>query len=590
MGATVLLTACALLFHFGQTYGAVNRGRPMNPRLHGMSTDDHQRTVGFRRPVLTQDGKECKFPFRRAGRLYYSCIAESSSTRTWCATTHNYDRDKERGYCLPSYVKGVSNLCIPNPCENGGVCIDVLAGASYHCACPEGFMGTNCNLRKCFDDAHYEFYDHGDTWGRIHKGRVEKCSCQDGAITCHTGERYKACNENPCLNGGACRFMQSTGQAVCGCKPNYVGKYCNIDVSHRCYDNGIEYRGTVKKTLSNQTCLKWNSEYFVYESHIGNILNYAIKGLGSHPYCRVPDDDEDSPPWCYTLKHNSIIWEACDVSSCYDKAKRIVTLAEDVAKPKCGKKHEKRVYPRGRVVGGTAAMPASHPWMAAIYIGQSFCSGTLIHPCWVVSAAHCFAHSPLKTMIKVVLGQHFFNETTDDTQAFQIDRYIFHDDYSAFKPTDHDIVLIRLKKVNNICARKTQFVQPICLPDPSITFEDGYACDIAGWGRMSEDSTDYSHVLQEVSIPLVPDSKCSSPEVYGFEVSENMFCAGYFECYKDACQGDSGGGLTCERDKISYLYGIISWGDGCGRTNKPGVYTRVSNYVDWIKQKTNTKK
>ncbi|KAG7243382.1 hypothetical protein INR49_011839 [Caranx melampygus] len=61
-------------------------------------------------------------------------------------------------------------------------------------------------------------------------------------------------------------------------------------------------------------------------------------------------------------------------------------------KPVCGKKHKKRLsIPRGRIMGGTSALPGTHPWMAAIYIGQSdFCAGNLISSCWVVSAAHCF--------------------------------------------------------------------------------------------------------------------------------------------------------------------------------------------------------
>lgn len=59
-------------------------------------------------------------------------------------------------------------------------------------------------------------------------------------------------------------------------------------------------------------------------------------------------------------------------------------------RPVCGKKHKKRVA-QGRILGGNSALPGTHPWMVAIYIGQSdFCAGTLISSCWVLSAAHCF--------------------------------------------------------------------------------------------------------------------------------------------------------------------------------------------------------
>lgn len=65
---------------------------------------------------------------------------------------------------------------------------------------------------------------------------------------------------------------------------------------------------------------------------------------------------------------------------------------EPAKKPVCGKKHKKRLsIARGRIMGGKSALPGTHPWMAAIYIGQSdFCAGSLIASCWVVSAAHCF--------------------------------------------------------------------------------------------------------------------------------------------------------------------------------------------------------
>ncbi|NWH97416.1 HGFA factor, partial [Tichodroma muraria] len=145
--------------------------------------------------------------------------------------------------------------------------------------------------------------------------------------------------------------------------------------------------------------------------------------------------------------------------------------------------------------------------------------------------------------------------------------------------------LIKLKKNGQRCAVKSQFVQPICLPESNTVFPDQLKCQISGWGHKHENVSGYSDVLQETLVPLIPEEKCRSPEIYGTELTENMFCAGYFDSKSDACQGDSGGPLACEKNDISYLYGIISWGDGCGRVNKPGVYTRVTNYVKWINEK-----
>lgn len=126
-------------------------------------------------------------------------------------------------------------------------------------------------------------------------------------------------------------------------------------------------------------------------------------------------------------------------------------------------------------------------------------------------------------------------------------------------------VLIRLKKKGDRCAVRSQFVQPICLPEAGSSFPTGHKCQIAGWGHMDEsewgggprchpgvgqgtvslpvlrvwystDVSEYSSSLREALVPLVADHKCSSPEVYGADISPNMLCAGYFDCKSDACQ------------------------------------------------------
>ncbi|RWS01452.1 trypsin 3A1-like protein [Dinothrombium tinctorium] len=64
------------------------------------------------------------------------------------------------------------------------------------------------------------------------------------------------------------------------------------------------------------------------------------------------------------------------------------------------------------------------------------------------------------------------------------------------------------------------------------------------------------------------------------KITETMICAG--EEGKDSCGGDSGGPLFGSVLRNAKLFGIVSFGIGCGRKDRAGVYTRVQNFTDWI--------
>ncbi|XP_058481235.1 hepatocyte growth factor activator isoform X3 [Solea solea] len=565
------------------------------------ATDTHRES----RKVLTTTDKECKFPFRQGGRLHHHCITVLSS-QPWCSLTHNFDRDRKWGYCAPEKSqpnvsdhtpRRITDPCQVNPCQNGGVCKLIPHIRTFECSCPDGFSGRLCDQKRCYETVHLRYYDIGESWGRIHLRNVEQCTCVAGEIKCER-VRYTMCRKNPCFNDGVCRLITTTNKEVCNCRHGFGGSDCSVEPEAECYNGrGKSYRGLGNTTVSGTRCLSWNSDLLHDELHVGTVVASPLRGLGEHAYCRNPDGDK--MPWCYTLADNAISWEYCDIPSCVmhvwgnqpaskifrrASSRRIIPFKKPntTKKPVCGKKHKKRLsIARGRILGGTSSLPGTHPWMAAIYIGKSdFCAGTLISSCWVISAAHCFFRNPLKSQLRVVLGQQRFNVTGLNTRTFEVEQYIFPKEFSVFNPTLHDIVLIKLKKQEGRCVRRTPFIQPICLPDKSTAFPDHYCCTISGWGHMYEKAKGYSS-LQEAGVRLTPHDVCRKPEVYGNHVSADMICAGLGGCV-DACQGDSGGPLSCARDEVSFLYGIISWGEGCGRSEKPGVYTKVVNYIDWI--------
>lgn len=240
---------------------------------------------------------------------------------------------------------------------------------------------------------------------------------------------------------------------------------------------------------------------------------------------------------------------------------------------RCGERNED-----SRIVGGVETTANAYPWVVRMsYHKKFYCGGTIINDRFVLTAGHC-VKGFLWFMIKVTFGEH--NRCNNTHRP--VTRYVIQAISNNFSYTNfnNDIALLRLHSPIKV----TDTVKPVCLPKNDDKSYAGETAVATGWGAVEEGKKP-SCYLREVELPILTNVDCKKSNYTPSMISDTMLCAGYIsEGKKDACQGDSGGGLTAERsDKRHEQIGVVSWGIGCGRAGYPGVYTRVTKYLDWIK-------
>ncbi|XP_036901066.1 chymotrypsin-C isoform X2 [Sturnira hondurensis] len=237
-----------------------------------------------------------------------------------------------------------------------------------------------------------------------------------------------------------------------------------------------------------------------------------------------------------------------------------------------------------RVVGGDNARPHSWPWQISLqYLRNDTwrhtCGGTLIASNYVLTAAHCISNA---WTYRVGLGKN--NLTLDDEEGslyVGVDTIFVHEKWNSFL-VRNDIALIKLAEPVEL----SDTIQVACLPKEGSVMSQNYPCYVTGWGRLSTNGP-IAEELQQGLQPVVDHATCTQKDWWSVLVKDTMVCAGG-DGITSACKGDSGGPLNCQAENDSWeVRGIVSFGSGlgCNTLKKPTVYTRVSAYIQWIKEK-----
>ncbi|XP_061493586.1 mannan-binding lectin serine protease 1 isoform X1 [Rhineura floridana] len=303
----------------------------------------------------------------------------------------------------------------------------------------------------------------------------------------------------------------------------------------------------------------------------------------------------------------------CDAKGIWRSAELGMRLPS--CQPVCGQPTRPLPTLIKRIIGGRNAEPGLFPWQALIVVEDTsrvpndrwFGSGALLSESWVLTAAHVLRSQrrdntiiPVsKEHVTIYLGLHDVRNKMDAVNR-TVEKIVLHEAFDI-QNYNHDIALVKLKEKVTM----GPYVMPVCLPQHEHELEGPQPNTlglVAGWGISSPNITvdevissgmrTLSDILQYVKLPVVLHAECKTSyesRSGNYSVTENMFCAGYYEGGKDTCLGDSGGAFVIQDlDSRRWVaQGLVSWGgpEECGSKQVYGVYTKVSNYVDWLQEK-----
>lgn len=238
---------------------------------------------------------------------------------------------------------------------------------------------------------------------------------------------------------------------------------------------------------------------------------------------------------------------------------------------------------------GTTAF-LEYPWMVELLKKniqkkqfEYKCGAVLISPTTAITAQHCLK-SKIPSNFIVRAGEWDRGSTLEFVphQDRVVTRIISHPNYYA-GGLFNDIAVLKFEAL-----KSEANVQPLCLPDENEIIPSGTYCHVTAWGSVNATRNGKTtDKLRFVKVPIVDRNVCekkfqSTKLGSRFKLHESFVCAGGEEGL-DSCTNDGGSPLVCSNGESYFLYGLVSWGLGCGERGIPGVYTNVPHLLRWIK-------